>query len=77
MFYVQYDENGNIGGTVITNNAPICERQLSFDEPFDTAGKMVDLATLTLIDAPIPEPTLDDLLAEQERLAARIAAMQS
>ena len=52
-FYIQYDEFGNIGATVQTEkDPPICDRQLVFDNPIDTSGKMVDIATLTIINAP-------------------------
>lgn len=53
MFYIQYDEVGNISATVNTSSAaPIYPRQLSFDEPFSTSGKMVDINTLEIKDVP-------------------------
>jgi hypothetical protein len=54
MFYVQYDEVGNITGKVLPScgTAPDALRQLAFDSWIDVTGKMVDLDTLSLIDDP-------------------------
>ncbi len=58
-FFVQYDELGNIGSTVYGDiAAPICDRQIEFEEIIDIKGKRVNLDTLTLEDAP-PEESLD------------------
>lgn len=51
MFYVQYDESGNIVATVNSMSAPVHPRQLAFDEYQDTVNKRVDLNTLELVDA--------------------------
>lgn len=53
-FYVQYDDFGNIGSTVQTDGpAPLCDRQISFEEPVDTLNKQVNLETLLLEDIPL------------------------
>lgn len=42
-FYIQHDENGNISGTIMGQNAPKHERQLEFSEYVDTTDmKVVD-----------------------------------
>lgn len=56
MFYIQYDEQGNISATVNTDiGAPAAPRQLAFDTWQDTTGLMVDPVALTLI----PDPNYD------------------
>lgn len=53
-FYVQYDPtNGQITGWVSSQgDAPAHDNQLVFSEYLDVSGKMVDVATDTLVDAP-------------------------
>lgn len=62
MFYVQYDESGNITGTVDTGNqdvkAPEHPRQLEFPVMVNTVGKKVDLFTGMLVDVPEPATEL-------------------
>ncbi len=54
-FFVQYDELGNIGSTVYGDiEAPICDRQLEFEDLVDVINKRVNLETLTLEDNPLP-----------------------
>ena len=51
-FYVQYDANGNITGTVLSSGpAPIPQspiQQLTFDSWQNTVGMQVNLSTLQL-----------------------------
>ena len=58
MFYIQYDEQGNIGATVTSGTAPVHPRQLVYNEPVDIKGKYVNPETNQLEDdiRPIPEP---------------------
>ncbi len=58
-FYVQYDEMGNISGTVYSNAAPIFERQIEFESPENIEGKRINLETKKLEaipGAPAREP---------------------
>lgn len=54
-FYVQYDEEGNITGTVLGDLAPIFGRQLQFVDYVDTGNKRVNTETLELEDQPPAE----------------------
>lgn len=54
--YIQFNDDGFITATVITDGEePSMENQLVFDPPIDVSGKMVDINTLQLIDAPPDE----------------------
>jgi hypothetical protein len=54
-FYVQYDPTtGLIQSTVQSNGkAPNCDNQLVFGSYVDITNKVVDLNSLTLVDAPV------------------------
>lgn len=55
--FIQWDENGQINEVrVMLGGDPIYPRQLQIDPDIDLTGKMIDIKTLELIDAPIPEP---------------------
>ena len=52
-FYIQYDEAGNISGTVNTPTPPDHPRQLAIEDGWiPTMGKRVNLETLQLEDIP-------------------------
>ncbi len=49
-FFIQYDEAGNISGTVTGDRQPEHPRQLVLDTPVQTEGKKVNIETLELED---------------------------
>ncbi len=57
MFYVQYDGNGAITGTVSSEVDAPQATQLVFDAPVPVSNKQVNLLTLTLEDIPVDAPT--------------------
>lgn len=50
--YVQYDDDGNITATVVSYgvSAPVCDKQLIFEDTVNTDSKMVDVVNQVLID---------------------------
>lgn len=56
-FFIQYNEQGNIGATVLGDRAPLHPRQLVFEEWFETTNLKVDVATGQLVEKE-PEPDL-------------------
>lgn len=54
--YIQYDENGNITATVISDlPAPAHDRQIVLDDAIDVTNKIVGISTGQLIDIPAEE----------------------
>jgi hypothetical protein len=51
-FYIQYDEQGNITGTVSSERMPEHPRQLEFYNHVHWMGKRVNLETQELENAP-------------------------
>lgn len=46
-FYIQYDDQGNVMGTVLSDKAPVIKdarHQISFDKEVDLTGKAIDIA---------------------------------
>lgn len=50
MFCVQYDDQGNISATVVTDQIPECQNQLVFEDFVNIQNKRVNLSTLELED---------------------------
>lgn len=77
-FYVQYDNDGLITGTVVSATPPEHPLQLEFDSFVETNSKKVNLQTLELEDytPPPDEPTQEDIDAQLTYWSAKKAALE-
>lgn len=76
-YYVQYDEQGFISGTVSAQTAPEHPRQLVFDAPVDTHLKKVNLQTMQFEQLPPYVPTAEELQEKIDALLAKKAELEA